>query len=102
MTKPLLRLSVFLFLSFVALAGTSPAVGQTPSSAQEVVALQAQFTSPAAGEPAWLFVSAAIKPGWHIYSITQPEGGPIATKIDVDPTPGVKLAGPFEALTPPD
>ena len=43
-----------------------------------------------------LFITATIEPGWHIYSITQPPGGPLATKIEVSPPPGVRIAGKFQ------
>lgn len=38
---------------------------------------------------------------WHIYSITQPEGGPLPTKITVVAPSGVKV-GPFIAQTKPE
>ncbi len=57
---------------------------------------------PAGGEPGRLFVTAMIEPGWHIYSLTQPSGGPIATKIEVDPLSAVRLAGKFQPSAPPD
>ena len=36
-------------------------------------------------------VTAQIAPGWHIYSITQPRGGPIATTISVPKNPSFQL-----------
>jgi thiol:disulfide interchange protein len=68
------------------------------------VTVSAEFTAAAAGKPARLFVTAAIAPGWHIYSTTQPtsdQGNPTVTKIDVKPLPGVRLAGPFKPTVPP-
>jgi thiol:disulfide interchange protein len=69
--------------------------------AKDVVNVQAVFSAQANGQPARLFVTATIIPPWHIYSITQPDGGPIATKIDVQPPPGVRV-GRFRAHTPPE
>ena len=43
-----------------------------------------------------LFITATIKSGWHIYSITQPEGGPLATKITLKPPAGVRV-GDFKS-----
>jgi thiol:disulfide interchange protein len=42
-------------------------------------------------------VAAEIGDGWHIYSITQPEGGPLRTEIEVDDAKGFKVEGDFEA-----
>ena len=69
---------------------------------KNVVAISASFTAPADGKPGELFVTAKIAPGWHIYSITQPPGGPIATKIKPHLPPGVQLAGKFVPSVPPD
>jgi thiol:disulfide interchange protein len=72
------------------------------ANAKSVVTLQAQFTAPAAGQSGRLWIKATIAPGWHIYSITQPPGGPLATKIEVSPPPGVRLAGQFQSLAAPE
>jgi thiol:disulfide interchange protein DsbD len=42
-------------------------------------------------------VTADISPGWHIYSITQPPGGPIATTVAIAPAgaKGYETGGPF-------
>ncbi|MEN6457518.1 MAG: thioredoxin family protein [Thermoguttaceae bacterium] len=66
------------------------------------VAIHAYLTPPSKGDPWRLAVVAKIKPGWHIYSTTQPEGGPVATKIKVTPPAGVKLVGPFQPTVRPD
>jgi cytochrome c biogenesis protein CcdA len=76
--------------------------GAASAEAQHVVKLQAQFTAPAAGTPGHLFITATIEPGWHIYSITQPMGGPLATKIQVTPPPGIGVAGKFRPSVPPE
>lgn len=110
------RLPVLIFLSVV-LAAALPAVGQyslgeaNPSGGlfdfdsggdKSVVSVQGTFTAPADGEPGELFVIANIAPSWHIYSITQPPGGPIATQIMVDLPPGVRLTGDFRPSVEPD
>lgn len=44
-----------------------------------------------------LSIQAVLQPGWHIYSTTQPSGGPLRTKIDVTTSPEFRLVGDFEA-----
>jgi len=66
------------------------------------ISLDAQFTASTNGEPATLFVTATIEPGWHIYSITQPPGGPIRTTISVDGSDAYRMAGDFQAATKPE
>jgi thiol:disulfide interchange protein len=48
-----------------------------------------------------LSVSAVIEPQWHVYSITQPAGGPQRTEIKVAEVPAFKLLGPFQPSEPP-
>jgi thiol:disulfide interchange protein len=43
---------------------------------------------------------ATMDEGWHLYSITQPPGGPIATRITVSKGQVVTLDGKIEAPTP--
>jgi thiol:disulfide interchange protein len=103
--------AAFALLLFAAQAGAQIDAGTSGDSLfgpaavgpESIVAVRAEFTPPAAGKPAQLFVTASIQPGWHIYSIAQPEGGPIATKIDLTRLPpGVRLAGPFKPSIAPD
>ncbi|MBU4397946.1 MAG: thioredoxin family protein [Planctomycetes bacterium] len=110
------RLRILIFLSAV-LAAALPAVGQfsldeanpsgglfdsAPSREKSVVSVQGTFTAPTEGKPGELFVTAKIEPGWHIYSIAQPSGGPIATRITVDLPPGVRLTNEFRPSVAPD
>ena len=44
-----------------------------------------------AGQTAKAVITAKIEPGWHLYSLTQPPGGPRPTRITIDET------GPFKA-----
>ena len=67
--------------------------GPAQANAKSVVTVRAQFTAPAADQPGRLWITATIAPGWHIYSITQPPGGPLATKIEVSPPRGVRRHG---------
>jgi thiol:disulfide interchange protein len=67
-----------------------------------VVDVKAQFTAPAPGKPSRLFITGAIQPGWHIYSITQQPGGPVATRIEVSAAPGMRIVGDFQPTPPPE
>ena len=71
-------------------------------AADPVVTLQAQYTVPSTNQPGRLFITATIKPGWHIYSITQPPGGPLATKILLRESQAYRLAGDFQVTVPPE
>jgi suppressor for copper-sensitivity B len=66
------------------------------------VSVTGQFTVPSDGKPGYLVVTAKIKPEWHIYSITQPEGGPVRTKINLKPSDQYRVAGPFQATSEPE
>lgn len=43
---------------------------------------------------------ARIGEGWHLYSMTQPPGGPRATRIEIVGDPPFRLAGPIERPAP--
>lgn len=65
-----------------------------------VVKAKGVIVPAANGKPAQLVVTADIEAGWHIYSITQPPGGPIRTAIKVPPSADYKL-GDFTPTKPP-
>lgn len=74
----------------------------TQRPAQEaVVSVTAYFTAPHGCQPAELFVTARIKPGSWLYSITQPGGGPHRTIIELEQSPAFRLRGPFTAIQQP-
>src|SRR5687768_16974082 len=64
------------------------------------ISVQATFSIAAAGQPARLFVTAEIKSGWHVYSITQPKGGPLPSKIKLATSPAYRTLGEFNASPP--
>jgi len=68
---------------------------------EAVVQASAKILPAQGNQPARLQISAKIKDGWHIYSITQKPGGPVRSKIKIPESPQYKL-GEFKALTPPD
>lgn len=47
--------------------------------------------------PARLSIAVDVPDGWHIYSITQPPGGPYRTKIKLDQSDEFRLDGDFSA-----
>lgn len=63
--------------------------------------VSAQYAATADDRPAVLAVTITLDPGWHCYSITQPRGGPQATKISLSKAEGVRLAGKFTPDAPP-
>jgi thiol:disulfide interchange protein/DsbC/DsbD-like thiol-disulfide interchange protein len=80
----------------------SPLAGlEGDSQFNDPVTLSAQFTAATADRPAVLMITADIAPGWHVYSLTQPPGGPTRTKIELTPSPEYQLAGEFRALPEP-
>lgn len=84
---------------------------RSPLAAGESLTVSASFTVKpqqpgdvnAAGEGE-ILVTADIAPDWHVYSITQPPGGPIATAVNVDAAAdgAYKIAGPFRPDAPPE
>jgi thiol:disulfide interchange protein len=78
--------------------------GSVVGGERDPVSIQAQFTSPTDGKPCYLFITATIEPGWHIYSITQPTakaGNPTVSKIEVKPPEGVRIPGEFRPTVAP-
>lgn len=71
-------------------------------SREQIVTLESQFTPPSGDQPGRLFIKANIKSGWHIYSITQPPGGPVATKIKLGGSTAYQLAGEFRSSPKPE
>jgi len=67
---------------------------------QEVV-VTAHFTTPHGCQPAELLVTARIKPGYWLYSVTQPSGGPHRTIIELEQSPAFRLREPFTAIQQP-
>jgi len=83
--------------------GQQPGGGSLAGGAgQDVVAVAAGGTVAAGANTGELAVTATIEPGWHIYSITQPPGGPIASNIKLQSPAGVRLAGQFHPSPPPE
>ncbi len=78
--------------------GTLPGFGK----AAEPVTVEAHFQPGGDGKTGELTITAMIEKGYHIYSVTQPQGGPLATSIRLDPGSAYQLAGEFQATPAPE
>ncbi len=81
--------------------GGVPGIGGTSDDQSPVIASATAMIDPAAGTGT-LQVTATIKKGWHIYSVTQQSGGPLKTKIKLDPKSDAELDGAPKAADQPD
>ncbi|HEY1602633.1 MAG TPA: protein-disulfide reductase DsbD domain-containing protein, partial [Pirellulales bacterium] len=96
------------------IAAATPASGQLdlgaiggnlsggPAAAAGPVMIEAHIAPARNGQVPQLVVTADIGTGWHIYSLTQKSGGPVRSKITIDPGAGYKVAGDFKSVTPPE
>lgn len=75
--------------------------GSTASKLSDVVTITARFTVTEGSRSGRLYITAEIEPGWHVYSLTQPAGGPIATKIEPEPSDEYRLTAEFRSRTAP-
>lgn len=65
-------------------------------SQMDPVSVTAEIQPPAAGKPAVLAITAQIASGYHIYSLTQPKGGPRETRITLEPANGYRRLGELQ------
>ena len=65
------------------------------------IVVTAYFTNPQDCHAAELFVTAKLKPGYWLYSITQPSGGPHRTIIELEESTAFRLLGSFTAIQQP-
>lgn len=79
----------------------SPLAGLEGFTGVDPVKVSAQFAPVDGDRPAVLAITAEIMPEWHVYSLTQPPGGPTKTKIEVLPSPQFKLLGDFRSYPAP-
>lgn len=56
---------------------------------------EAKYFVDASGTRGRLDVIVNVDRGWHIYSVTQPSGGPMKTNLSIESPESVKLAGKF-------
>jgi hypothetical protein len=76
------------------------AAGQE-DAANRPVTVTAWFAPPGPDRRAELYVAANVHPAFHIYSLTQPPGGPNRSQIRLTPSHAYRLVGDFVAVTPP-
>ena len=69
---------------------------------EALVSVTAEFTASTARRAGQLTITARIKPTWHIYSITQPPGGPLPTEIKLRCCEAFRLLEDFHASPPPE
>lgn len=72
-----------------------------PSEDGEHVSLSGSFTVNKATRRGTLTVTAVIGDDWHIYSLTQPAGGPGKSELKVTKSPSYGLLGQFQPDAPP-
>ena len=105
------RLLPSIIILSVILAAVGTAFGQAEEtffggfsmgSGEPKVTATAEFTAASADAPARLFVTATMESGWHIYSTTQPSGGPIASKIRLAASEAYRVVGEFKPSKPPE
>lgn len=78
------------------------AVGFGPTGGgEEPVAISASFAPATDEQAAMLRIDAKLRPDWHVYSITQPPGGPKRTTIKLADSSDYKVRGEFKSLNPP-
>jgi DsbC/DsbD-like thiol-disulfide interchange protein len=84
-------IALLVSLSVSVMAQTAPVVWRAAPTWTDPVAPGATVT---------IRLSARINPDWHLYSITQGPGGPVATRIDLAPGQPFILGGAVEGSAP--
>lgn len=79
--------------------------GAALAGAQEhpiVLTLRVERATPTArpGAVVQAVVAAQIPAGWHLYSVTQPPGGPVATSFAIEPASLFRRAGTIRSAAP--
>ncbi len=80
--------------------GTASAYGQAPSELPIKWAVAPTAHSPAPGEVFEVTVEASLEGAWHLYSATQPPGGPIPTKFSLASADLFQIAGYIKQTRP--
>jgi Disulphide bond corrector protein DsbC len=73
---------------------------QTDTSIVDWEARVAPVPSSGIGGKATLILTGTIPDGWHVYSLTQPPGGPIALKVSLDDADVAAINGAIQAPPP--
>src|SRR5579871_168454 len=86
-------------LLILLLASVSALPGRAQQNTHMKLEAQLQPADARAGEGAQVVIKATIEPSYHIYSLTQPKGGPMGTTIELKPGGALIAAG--KAVQPP-
>lgn len=68
----------------------------TSSSSGDPVTLEAYFKVKPETNLGKVYVEATIERGWHLYSMTQPKGGPMKSELMVDSADDFEMIGPWK------
>jgi thiol:disulfide interchange protein DsbD len=90
------HLAVTVALALAVIASTAAAQPDDPVK----WSLAKTPASAGAGQTFRIDLTATLETGWHMYSISQPPGGPITTRISVAKNQPFTLAGAIEAPSP--
>ena len=72
------------------------AFGQAPDFGGQPFSLTSKFQSYEGSNKGLLTVTAEVETPWHIYSLTQPKGGPLKSQITLEASDKFTLTGEFE------
>jgi thiol:disulfide interchange protein DsbD len=89
----------FLKLTFLVLLLTTVGSAQDPAKWALDSRAKGQIVHP--NEEYESSLSVSIEPGWHLYALDQPDGGPIATTIKVSEGKPLKIVGEIRPTTKP-
>jgi thiol:disulfide interchange protein len=64
-------------------------------SEENPLTLSGKYTIATGTREGLLSVKAVISPGWHVYSTTQKAGGPLPSRIHVEPSKAFEMSRPF-------
>ncbi len=87
---------------FFGLPESRPTMAGGLGLSQPVASASAEFTHDPATRGGHLFVTLKLQPGWHVYSLTQPEGGPLPTQIQLNKSAEFRLLDGFRPDRAPD
>ena len=65
-------------------------------NSEEPVSLLAYFKVKPGSRQGKIYIEATIEPGWHLYSVTQPPGGPTRSRMKLVDEDTFTLIGPWE------
>lgn len=88
------RIIIFLSLSLILSANL---FGQDPTK----WSIEVKDSPISKGEAVRVLLKAAVEPGWHLYALDQPAGGPVATTIKVTEAKPFEISGTIDTGTQP-